>query len=50
MVFESGVKNIQAAAYNGARMVYYITLKVRIRPNLIYITLKETTKGEDLPS
>ena len=22
MVFENGVKNIQAAAYNGARMVY----------------------------
>ena len=23
MVFENGVKNIQAAAYNGARTVYY---------------------------
>ena len=27
MVFENGVKNIQAAAYNGARTVYQIRSK-----------------------
>jgi phage-related protein len=27
MVFENGVKNIQAAAYNGARTVYHASLK-----------------------
>ena len=26
MVFENGVKNIQAAAYNGARTVYILML------------------------
>ena len=34
MVFKNGVKNIQAAAYNGARMV--ITLKPIIPNSLFY--------------
>ena len=28
MVFENGVKNIQAAAYNGARTVYTLAFKI----------------------
>jgi hypothetical protein len=37
MVFENGVKNIQAAAYNGARTVNQNLIKFRI----IYINLRQ---------
>ena len=30
MVFENGVKNIQAAAYNGARTVFMIFTSLRL--------------------
>jgi hypothetical protein len=39
MVFENGVKNIQAAAYNGAGTVYWVKKLIlfQIRNNLIFI-------------
>jgi hypothetical protein len=47
MVFENGVKNIQAAAYNGARTVYFIFKTVAynqdvliIRKLLLWVCLK----------
>ena len=30
MVFENGVKNIQAAAYNGARTVYEVRICIEV--------------------
>ena len=44
MVFENGVKNIQAAAYNGARTVVVFRIEIKkseatLRPNLYQGTL-----------
>ena len=44
MVFENGVKNIQAAAYNGARMV--MGIRSSLNQNKNYIANKRSVIGK----
>ena len=38
MVFKNGVKNIQAAAYNGARTVYILYIYIQLQKNIFIPT------------
>ena len=40
MVFENGVKDIQAAAYNGTRTVLYISIQSNNFEYLVYLIFK----------